>query len=77
MHKIDVELPVEFIALCERDNLQAPEVIRDFIADLCGIVPWRGAPRSDGYSSTGCDGRDRAWEYYEAVGFAERNPHHS
>lgn len=77
MRTLVVELPEEFIALCNRDNLKDYEIIRDFIADLCGIVPWKGAPRSDGYSSTGCDGRNLAWEYYEAVGFSSRNPRQS
>ena len=71
---LNLELPPEYLALCERDHLQTREILVSFIADLCGIVPWRGAPpRSDGYSSTGWEGRDLAWEYYEKVGFASRN----
>lgn len=70
---LTLPLPPEYVALCERDKLQHQEIIAAFIADLCCIVPPRGVPRRDRYSSTGCDGRSLAWEYYEAVGFATRN----
>jgi hypothetical protein len=77
---LTLELPPEYLALCERDKLHRKEIILSFIADLCAIVPWRGAPRGDQYCSTGDEGRELAWEYYEAVGFASRNlaqPHDS
>jgi hypothetical protein len=48
----------------------APEgVLRGFIADLCELVSWAEAPRTDGYASNGSDERRYAMEYYERVGY--------
>jgi hypothetical protein len=67
--KITIELPPEFIQLCERDQVKPEVVLRGFIADLCGIMNWSHAPRADGYSSNGSDERQRAEDYYERVGY--------
>lgn len=67
--RITLHLPDEFIALCEGDGIDPERVLRGFIADLCGIVSWANAPRTDGYNSNGSDERSRAWEYYERVGY--------
>ncbi len=67
--QITLDLPQEFIALCEEDGTDPQTVIRGFIADLCGIMNWAANPREDGYSSNGSDEREKAREYYERVGY--------
>jgi hypothetical protein len=68
-NKITIELPIEFIELCEGDGVTPEIVLRGFIADLAGIHNWVANPRSDGYSSNGSDERSMAQEYYERVGY--------
>ena len=68
-NRITLELPPEFIALCKADNVSPEVVLRGFIADLCEIISWHSAPRTDGYSSNGSDERRYAMEYYERVGW--------
>ena len=67
--KIPLELPAEFIALCEEDQIDPQTVLRGFIADLCAIMNWVSDPRADGYSSHGSDERELARAYYEWVGY--------
>ena len=66
---ITIELPDEFISLCEADNIEPILVVRGFIADLCGIMNWAHSPRQDGYGSNGSDERMKAQEYYQRVGY--------
>jgi len=66
---ITIELPQEFIELCEEDGAAPETVVRGFIADLCEIMNWANNPRKDGYSSNGSDERRIAREYYERVGY--------
>jgi len=68
-HKVTLQLPPEFIDLCQRDQVEPEVVLRGFIADLCGIMNWAKNPRTDGYSSNGSDERRMAEEYYERVGY--------
>ena len=68
-HKLTLELPPEFIALCEEDATDPETVLRGFIADLCGIISWQRNPREDGYNSNGSDERDMAYAYYQRVGY--------
>jgi len=68
MH-ITLQLPPEFIALCERDQVTPETVLRGFIADVTGIMNWARDPRADGYSSNGSDERDMAYAYYQRVGY--------
>jgi len=68
-NKLAIELPAEFIELCEADGVTPEIVLRGFIADLAGIMNWTAAPRADGYSSNGSDERDMAQAYYERVGY--------
>lgn len=68
-NKITIELPTEFIELCEADGVTPEIVLRGFIADLAGIHNWVANPRADGYSSNGSDERSMAQEYYERVGY--------
>ena len=66
---ITLALPEEFIALCQRDGVAPELVLRGFIADLCQIMSWAAAPRTDGYCSNGSDERSYARAYYERVGY--------
>ena len=68
-NKLTIELPVEFIELCEADSVTPEIVLRGFIADLAGIMNWQADPRTDGYSSNGSDERGMAQAYYERVGY--------
>ncbi|MDE3010837.1 MAG: hypothetical protein KGI67_08120 [Pseudomonadota bacterium] len=67
--RLTIELPPEFIALCEQDKIAPEVVLRGFIADLCSIMSWQSNPRTDGYSSNGSDERTYARAYYERVGY--------
>ncbi len=68
-NQLTIELPDEFIELCEADGVTPEIVLRGFIADLCGIHNYVAAPRADGYSSNGSDERSLAQDYYERVGY--------
>lgn len=68
-HKLTLELPAEFVELCETDGVTPEIVLRGFIADLAGIMNWQASPRQDGYSSNGSDERMMARAYYERVGY--------
>ena len=67
--RIVIDLPDEFIELCEADGIEPKTVLRGFIADLAEIMNWASNPRADGYSSNGSDERRMAREYYERVGY--------
>ena len=68
-NKLTIELPEEFIELCEADGVTPEIVLRGFIADVSGIVSWAANPRTDGYNSNGSDERSMAQDYYERVGY--------
>ena len=44
-NKLTIELPIEFIELCEADGVTPEIVLRGFIADLAGIHNWAANPR--------------------------------
>ncbi len=67
--RIVIDLPDEFIELCEADGIEPKTVLRGFIADLAEIMNWASSPREDGYSSNGSDERMMARQYYERVGY--------
>jgi hypothetical protein len=67
--RIVINLPDEFIAVCEEHGVEPETVLRGFIADLCGIMNRANNPREDGYSSNGSDERMMAREYYERFGY--------
>jgi len=69
--KLTIELPVEFIKLCEADGVTPDMVLRGFIADLCRIISWAAEPRADGYNSNGSDEREMARAYYRRVGYPD------
>ena len=66
---IQLALPPEFVALCERDATTPETVLRGFIADLCELVSYAVHPRADGYCTNGSDERLYARQYYERVGY--------
>jgi len=68
--KCCVNLPDEFLNLCEELEVPPETVLRGFIADVCGIMNWAASPREDGYSSNGSDERDMAWAYVMRQGYA-------
>lgn len=67
--RVTLNLPPEFIELCEGHGIEPERVLRGFIADLAGIISWADSPRTDGYNSNGSDERRYAMEYYERVGY--------
>jgi hypothetical protein len=68
-NRITIDLPAEFVELCQADGVKPETVLRGFIADLAGIMNWAANPRADGYSSNGSDERSMARDYYERVGY--------
>ena len=68
---ITLNLPDEFIALCQRDDTIPELVLINFVADLCGLVSRCDNPRNDGYISNGSDECMMAREYYNRVGYPE------
>ena len=66
---ITIQLPPEFVELCESHGVSPETVLRGFIADVSGIMNWAANPRKDGYSSNGSDERDMAQQYYQRVGY--------
>lgn len=69
--KITIELPEEFLHLCERDHTTPETVLRGFIGDLCGSTSpdFDRMGREDGYGSHGSDERNMAWEYYDRCSY--------
>jgi len=67
--KAIINLPDEFLELCDYDMINPETVLRGFIADLCGLISWASNPRADRYSSNGSDERDFASAYYDRVGY--------
>ena len=68
MKSLTLELPREFLELCQRDHTAPETVLRGFIADLCSIYESRENPR--GYNTRGSDERDYAWRYYDRAGYS-------
>ena len=69
-NRLTLDLPPEFVALCQADNVTPEMVLRSFIADLAELINWADRPRADGYSSNGSDERRLATEYYERAGYS-------
>jgi len=69
---ITLELPEEFLRICEVHEVTPEIVLRGFIADLSCIQNWADNPRADGYSSHGSDERRLAWEWFDRVGYPYR-----
>lgn len=67
--KVTIDLPDEFLELCDFDRTDPVRVLRGFIGDLCRIISWQSEPRLDGYNSNGSDEREYARAYYDRVGY--------
>ena len=59
---LTIELPDEFLELCEEVKTPPAAVLRGFIADLCDL-------RSGDYHTNGSDERDLAERYFERCGY--------
>lgn len=68
--RVTIALPAEFVELCQQDRVPPEQVLRAFIADLCGLVSYAAAPREDGYSTSGSDERHLAQAYYDRCGYS-------
>jgi len=65
--KVTLQLPNEFLELCDYDMISPERVMQGFIADICGFTSGPSGPRTDGYHSNGYADRDRARAYYERL----------
>lgn len=65
---VTLDLPPEFVRLCEIDGIDPTLMLRGFIADVCGITGWVLVPRADGYASHGSDEVRMAREYFWRAG---------
>lgn len=65
---ITLDLPPEFVRMCEIDGIDPALMLRGFIADVCGITGWLHVPRTDGYASHGSDERQMARAYFWRAG---------
>jgi hypothetical protein len=65
---ITLDLPPEFVRLCQLDGVDPSTVLKGFIADLCGITGWLHVPRTDGYCRHGSDESEMARVYFWSVG---------
>lgn len=63
METIKLELPDEFVQFCKEHQVEPETVLRDFIANACGLMNYISNPRPDGYMSLGSDERRMAREY--------------
>jgi hypothetical protein len=71
-HALSLQVPREFVQLCDRFKLHPATVLRDFIADLCALQNPASRPREDGYGSSGSDERLLAQAYFDcAYGWRE------
>ena len=70
---VTLELPEEFLRICEVHGVTPEIVLRGFIADLSCIQNWTSSPRTDGYSSHGSDERRLAWDWFDRVGYPYRD----
>jgi hypothetical protein len=61
---VQIDLPRELLNLAAACQLQPVMILREFIANLCGLRNLCACPREDGYSSNGSDERDLAQEYF-------------
>ena len=59
---VTLELPDEFLDLCDMVQIDPAEVLRGFVADLCDL-------RSGEYHTNGSDERYLAEQYFERCGY--------
>jgi hypothetical protein len=61
---VTLDLPREFLNLCQAYRQTPVDVLRGFIPDLCSLHNYFRCPREDGYTSLGSDERRMAQEYF-------------
>lgn len=62
---ISLDVPSEFVELCRDVALTPLDVLRGFIADVCGLQNLIVRPRADGFSSNGSDERMYAEQWFD------------
>lgn len=62
---VEIPVPPEFFELCASRGRTVEDVLRGFIADVCGLQNYVVNPRADGYSSNGSDERMYADQWFE------------
>jgi hypothetical protein len=65
LRRLTIDLPREFVDLCEAHRLPPGAALRAFIADVCALQNFVTLPREDGYCSLGSDERLFARQYWE------------
>ena len=64
---VTIDVPREFLDLCEAYHVAPGEALRGFIADLCALESFYLCPREDGYTSHGSDERRLASDYWKRI----------
>ena len=67
--KVEIDIPPEFFGLCEARGVSVDQVLRGFIADVCGLHNFVNNPRADGFSSNGSDERMYAKQWFDRAYF--------
>ncbi len=62
---LTIDVPPEFVSLCDEYKSTPMQVLRGFIADAASLSNYMAEPRADGYSSNGSDERMLAYDYIE------------
>lgn len=65
--RVTLDLPEEFLDLCEYDLVSPEKVLKQFIADLCSISGLGDRARTDGYVRNASEDGDRAKAYYDRL----------
>ncbi len=75
---LTLEVPSEFESFCKSRGLAPQRVLSTFIADVCELTNFYGAPREDGYCASGDDSHQLALDYINRTwgdaGPAQRAP---
>ena len=67
---VSIRFPREFVALCAADQVKASVLVRDFIADLCGIPAWS---QQSAFATLGPAAQEAARAYHRVACQARRD----
>lgn len=67
MRKLTIQLPDDFLDLCDYDMVSPEKVLCDFIADLCNITDRQPEHGAENYITNKSGDRDRAQVYYDRI----------
>jgi hypothetical protein len=67
--KVELDIPPEFMELCESRGITVEQALRGFIADVCGLQSYVNNPRADGFSSNGSYERMYAEQWFDRAYF--------